>query len=100
MRGTVDTSLEVNSMDRDNFSYTGDGKNNMDKTNGLPQYSHDNQTLMVERHFSDSITLHEILKQCLSERWRKERLDTLETRLYNGSGNTTAVASTKEGSIV
>lgn len=100
MRGTVDTSLEVNRMDGDNFSYTGDGKNDMDKTNGLPQYSRDNQTLTVERHFSDAITLREALKQCLSEQWRKARLDTQETRLYNGSGNTTAVASTKEGSIV
>ena len=100
MRGTVDTFLEMKSIDGDIFSYTGDGKNEMDKSNSLPQYSRDNQILTVERHFSDSITLHEVLKQCLSERWRKERFDTLGNRLYNGSGNTTAVASTKEGSIV
>lgn len=84
-------------MDGDNFSYTGDGKNNMDKSSSLPQYSRDNQTLTVEYHFSDAITLREALKQYLFERRRKEQLDTSENRLY---GNTTAVASTKEGSIV
>ena len=86
-------------MDWDNASYTGDGKNDMDKTNGLPQYSRDDQILTVEYHFSDAISLREALKQHLSEQWRKERLDTLETRLYDGSGHTTAVASAKEGGI-
>ena len=100
VRSAIDASLEVKRMDRDIFSYTGDGKNDMDKTNHLPQYSRGNQILTVERHFSDTTTLHEALKQYISERWRKERLDTPETGLCNRSGNTTAVASTEKDGMV
>lgn len=87
-------------MDGDTFSYTGDGKNDMDKTNNLAQYSRDNQILTVERRFSDTTTLREALKQYISERQRKEQAGTPEDRLCNRSGNAAAAASAKEGRIV
>ena len=82
-------------MDGDRLSYTGGGKKDMDKTNG--SYSRDNQILTVERHFSGTVTLHEALKQYISERRRKKQLDTSKT---SGSSNAAAAASAKEDGIV
>lgn len=96
MTSTVDMFLGNKSIDKDCFSYTGDGKSNMDKTNSLPQYSRDNQILTVERHFSETTTLSEALKQYILESREKTRLDAPENRLYNNPSNTTAVVSTKE----
>lgn len=91
---------EAENIERGNFSYTGDGKRDMDKANNLPQYSRGNQILTVERHFSDATTLHEALKQYIFERRLKDQLDTSDTSFYNRSSNTIAVTSTKEDSIV
>lgn len=80
--------------------YTGDGKNEMDKVyrEHLPEYSRDNQILLVESSFSGAMTIQQIIKQYLSEQRSKTELDGFTKKSYNKSDNLAVAASAKEDS--
>ena len=79
--------------------YIGDGRNVMDKVyrEHLPEYSRDNQTLLVESSFSGARTIQQIIKQYLSEQKSKIELGGFTKKSYDKLGNTAVVSSTKEG---
>ena len=78
--------------------YTGDGKNEMDKVyrEHLPEYSRDNQTLLVESSFSGAMTIQQIIKQYLSEQKSKIDFDSFTKKNNNEFGNMAVAASAKE----
>lgn len=75
-------------------SYNGDGTAQVDKAN----YEYNGDTYIVERHFSDTKPLTEIIKYILSTNELQTTFEVAPAteKDYN-IGDTTAVTSTKEG---
>lgn len=94
------TNKKVAVISSNSNTYTGRGKEYMDKSSHQNQelYHFGKQTIIVERRHTGDKTVRDIIKQCVHERiLQMAKLDEFDDQQYNDSCNKAVVTLTKEG---